>query len=251
MPGPRRWTPFWRYPRRPVSWSGCRVTAPVAVRTWPPSTDRGVPHGCRLRYLREGPRLRQVGVALPSPDQPSLGSEHPDGARRRAVPAATRSASTSARPASRPARSRAADRRSDSPSTSTRSRAAASRSARRPSASSSSLARLNGRDPKNPRDADSGDGCTDSIVDAVARRQHRLQRRRVATPQHRHHRLRPGHQRADRALGDGLPALAPVRRRRARPHGQHPVEQHHPALRPRRQITGGRRGIARGPCRTP
>ena len=29
---------------------------------------------------------------------------------------------------------------------------------------SSSLARLNGREPKNPRDAESGDGCADSIV---------------------------------------------------------------------------------------
>src|ERR1700761_312767 len=29
---------------------------------------------------------------------------------------------------------------------------------------SSSLARLNGRDPKNPRDADSGDGCGDSMA---------------------------------------------------------------------------------------
>ena len=29
---------------------------------------------------------------------------------------------------------------------------------------SSSFARLNGRDPKNPRDADKGDGCGDSMV---------------------------------------------------------------------------------------
>ena len=59
--------------------------------------------------------------------------------------------------ASRPARS---PRLSDpAPS-----RAGASRSARHPSSVSSSLARLNGRDPKNPRDADSGDGCADSIA---------------------------------------------------------------------------------------
>ena len=33
-----------------------------------------------------------------------------------------------------------------------------------PSWTSNSLARLNGRDPKNPRDADSGEGCGDSIA---------------------------------------------------------------------------------------
>ena len=65
----------------PVSWSSCRVTRLRSLA--PLSTDRGVLHGCRLRYLRKGPRLRQVGVALPSPDQPSVGSEHPGGALHR------------------------------------------------------------------------------------------------------------------------------------------------------------------------
>ena len=121
---------------RPVAVSGETDEDPV-------STDpRSSRYGCRLRYLREGPRLRQVGVALPSPDQPSLGSEHPERARRRPVPAATRSASTSARPASRQARSPAAELAdATSRSNATRSRqsatdarAGASRSGRHPSA---------------------------------------------------------------------------------------------------------------------
>ena len=93
---------FWRSSPWPVSWSGCRVTRMVGERPRPPSTDpRSSTYGCRLRDLREGPRLRQVGVALPSPDQPSLGSQYPDRARRRPTPAGTRSASTCARRASR------------------------------------------------------------------------------------------------------------------------------------------------------
>ena len=71
---------------------------------------------------------------------------------------------------------------------------------------------------------------------AVALRQHRFERRRVAAPQDRHHRLRPRGQRADGALGDRFPALAAVRRRVARTNREDPVQQQHAALRPGRQV---------------
>src|SRR5690606_1622975 len=51
---------------------------------WPPKYRlEEFLYGCRVRHLREGPRLRQVGVAFASSAQPSVESEHPDGARRR------------------------------------------------------------------------------------------------------------------------------------------------------------------------
>ena len=67
-----------RYPDQVVGSNRGRYPA----RTQTPSTDsRSSTYGCRVRYLREGPRLRQVGVTLPSPDQPSVEPEHPVGAR--------------------------------------------------------------------------------------------------------------------------------------------------------------------------
>lgn len=71
---------------------------------------------------------------------------------------------------------------------------------------------------------------------AVARGQHRLQSRRVTTPQDRHQRRCARRQGANRAFRDRFPALAPVRRRVAGSHRQHPVQQQHTALRPGRQI---------------
>lgn len=74
------------------------------------------------------------------------------------VPAATSGASTSAPRASRPARSLAAN------SLSSRRHGSRQSIGSAPISCSNSLVRLNGRDPKNPRLADSGDGCADSIL---------------------------------------------------------------------------------------
>ena len=74
--------------------------------------------------------------------------------------------------------------------------------------------------------------------------QHRLQRGGVPPPQHSHQRLTPCHQGPDGAFGDGLPAFTPVRRRFARTHCQHPVEQHHTLVRPGCQVTAGGRGVS-------
>ena len=94
-----------------------------------------------------------------------------------------------------------------------------------PCSTSIALTRENGREPKKPRLADSGDGCTDSTygtwpsigLSDWASRPHRIATQRPAAL----------HQRRDGALGDLLPAFAAVRGGLAGPHGEHPVEQHH------------------------
>ena len=91
---------------------------------------------------------------------------------------------------------------------------AASRPGVPPCFSSSVFTRLNGRDPKNPRDADSGLGCTDSTHGTGA--EHRLEALRVAAPEDRGERAAPAGEHLDGPLGDRLPAAAAVRGRRAR-----------------------------------
>ena len=112
-----------------------------------------------------------------------------------------------------------------------------------PSSSSNALARLNGREPKKPRSADIGLGCADSMQRDVA--EQRSEVAGVAAPQDRHERFAvPVDERADRLLRDGLPALAAVRARLPRRHGEHPVEQQHALLGPRREVAGGGRRVA-------
>ncbi len=104
---------------------------------------------------------------------------------------------------------------------------------------SSSLARLNGRDPKNPRDADSGEGCRRSIATQLPSARMGLsvdasRPQRIATI---------GCERATStrsALGDRLQSLTAVRRRITGPHRQHSVQQQHTALGPRSQIAAPR-----------
>ena len=101
------------------------------------------------------------------------------------------------------------------------------------------LARLNGFDPKKPREADSGDGCGLVMTGVPARVGARDAR--VATPEDGHERTTTPDQALDRQVRDGLPALAPVRAGRTRPDGEDPVEQQHALLGPRRQVAVARR----------
>src|ERR1017187_10154679 len=71
--------------------------------------------------------------------------------------------------------------------------------------------------------------------------QQRRQVARVPAPQDRYQRRLPRGERPDRLLGDRFPALPPVRARLAWLDSQHPVEQQHATLGPRRQISAGRR----------
>ena len=118
--------------------------------------------------------------------------------------------------------------------------ASSSRPAPPPCAASSSLARLNGREPKNPRLADSGLGCArldrPAWLPSSGRRLAASRPHRIATSG-----APARDERADRVLGDLLPALAAMGCRRARPHGQHPVQQHDALLAPRREVAVRRR----------
>ena len=107
----------------------------------------------------------------------------------------------------------------------------------RPARTSSSFARLNGRDPKNPRSADIGLGC--ALLIRGTSPEQRPQVLRVAAPEDRHQRAAAGDQRPDRGVRDLLPALAAVRRGRAGAHREHPVEQQDALLGPRRQVAVG------------
>ncbi len=96
------------------------------------------------------------------------------------------------------------------------------------------MARLNGRDPKNPRDADKR-----ARVRALDRRrvtQHRLEALRIASPEHGHERLTSVDQGADRLLGDRLPSVSTVAGRGSGAHGQDAVEQQHALPGPSRQV---------------
>ena len=77
-----------------------------------------------------------------------------------------------------------------------------------PCFSSSSFARLNGREPKKPLCADSGLGCADSMQGTGS--EERLEVPRVAAPEDRDQRPTPRGERSDRLLGDLLPTLALV-----------------------------------------
>src|SRR5918993_206881 len=79
-------------------------------------------------------------------------------------------------------------------------------------------------------------------LDPGDRTQQRLERLGVAAPQDRDARAAPLGQGGDGAFGDRLPALALVAVGVVRPHGEAPVEQHHPLVGPRRQVAVPGRG---------
>ena len=120
-----------------------------------------------------------------------------------------------------------------------------------PCASSSALARLNGREPKKP--ATRGQRARMHRLDHRRVAEQRPEALRVAPPEDRDERRAARDERADRVVGDVLPALAAVRRGRARPHREHAVQQHHAVRAPRREVAvGGRRDaevVARAPRR--
>ena len=103
-----------------------------------------------------------------------------------------------------------------------------------PCAASSSFARENGREPKKPRLADSGDGCADSMIGVAA--QHRAQVRGIPPPQDRDERTAARDEGADRVLGDLLPPPAAMGCRQPGRDGEHSVEQHDALIAPRREV---------------
>ena len=107
---------------------------------------------------------------------------------------------------------------------------------------SRSLTWLNGRDPKNPDRADSGEGWALSTHGMPS--EPAPQRTGVASPEDRDEWTAAGDEGVDGAVGDLLPALAPVARGGARAHGEDAVEEQHAALGPRREVAGRRRGHA-------
>ena len=95
----------------------------------------------------------------------------------------------------------------------------------RPAATSASLARENGRLPKNPLRADSGDGWADSMItwrDVSIRRLLLAGRR---PPQDEHDPLRLAVHGLDDRVGETLPALSLVGGGLPGPHGEGGVEQ--------------------------
>src|SRR5262249_54856169 len=80
---PGRWGLCTHYRRAPVRAVGRFGSCPGQSVSWAvPEYLRSLNDGRCVRYLRERPRLRQVGVALPPPHQPPVGPERPDRARR-------------------------------------------------------------------------------------------------------------------------------------------------------------------------
>ena len=121
-------------------------------------------------------------------------------------------------------------------------RAGASRSARRPARRAARWRARTACEPKKPLCAESGLGCALSMQGCG--REQRLERARVAAPEDRDERPVPHRERADRLLGDGLPALAAVRARVARRDGEDAVEQQDALLRPGREVAVGRLRVA-------
>ena len=111
-----------------------------------------------------------------------------------------------------------------------------------PCCSSSAFACENGRDPKKPREADSGLGWGLAIWGTSPSRG--IRDWAIAAPQDRDQRAAAGHQRAQRLLGEILPAAPTMRRGLARRHGEHPVQQQHPLVLPRGEIAVGGAGDA-------
>src|SRR5665647_852699 len=71
--------------------------------------------------------------------------------------------------------------------------------------------------------------------------QQRLEVARIAPPENRDEWSAARREHLDRALRDGLPALATVRTGGAWLDGEHPVEQQHALGEPRAQVAAGRR----------
>ncbi len=113
-------------------------------------------------------------------------------------------------------------------------------------ATSAWLARLNGRLPKNPLCADSGDGCADSmIVCRVLSINGRL-RRADAAPEDEHDVVGLVADRADHLVGERLPSRALVRRGLPGAHGERGVEQQHALACPRLEVPMRRGSRRRG-----
>ena len=106
-----------------------------------------------------------------------------------------------------------------------------------PRSASRALTRLNGWDPKNPREADSGDGCTDStdgVLPSIGLSDWASRPQRIAANGD------PASARATSAriahsVTSSQPLLA-VRGGRAGPHGEDPVEEHHALVGPAGQV---------------
>ncbi len=97
-----------------------------------------------------------------------------------------------------------------------------------PWSTSASLARLNGRLPKNPLWADSGDGCADSMIVCRVRVDQRPScGGPMAAPQDEHDVVGLVADGPDHPVGERLPALALVRRGLPGAHGERGVEQQH------------------------
>ena len=108
-----------------------------------------------------------------------------------------------------------------------------------PCSRSRSLARLNGRDPKNPRAAPTA--ARGARSRSAGRRRGRARASARRAPTGWRPAGRPLDQGGDGPAGDGLPALAAVAGRGAGADGEHPVQQQHPLVGPRRQVAVGRR----------
>ena len=119
-----------------------------------------------------------------------------------------------------------------------------SRSASGRGRSSASLARLNGRLPKNPLWADSGDGCADSMIVCRDVVDQRLLAARRRAPQDEHDVLGLVVDRADDLVGERLPPSALVGRGLPGAHGQRGVEQQHALACPGLEVAVCRDGSA-------
>ena len=108
-------------------------------------------------------------------------------------------------------------------------------------------------EPKKPLCADSGDGWADSMTWWRAASSSCLLAPGVPAPEDEHHRVRLGVDGPDHLVGERLPALALVRRRRACPHGQRGVEQQHALACPALEVAVLRHRdaevVVAAPCR--
>ena len=172
--------------------------------------------GDRCRWLRGAGRGLRAGRRRPSGSRVVLRAGRRPTSRRRCTCGSTATTSSDRSPP-RPDVSAGGMRQS---------------TGSRPAATSASLARENGRLPKNPLCADSGDGCADSMISWRDRVDQRLLPARRRAPQDEHDPLGLGAHRADHLVGERLPPLALVRGGLAAAHGQGRVEEQHALRRP-------------------
>ena len=105
-----------------------------------------------------------------------------------------------------------------------------------PASTSAALARLNGRLPKKPLCADSGDGWADSMIVWRVVSISGFFLRADAAPQDEHDPLGLGVDGADHLVGERLPPLALVRGGLPGAHRERGVEQQHALTRPRLEV---------------